>query len=178
VPLGPGRGKSFWHFARALRNVGDELTPFGTLNANASPDVGSGKSLTPFARMHLANASGPVAADVEVVDVLAGTAPVLVDIDGDTLATLVAAVEAWEAVPQPASTATARTADPAQASGRRLRLTLVRWTIGDMAFCSPLGQLWALGASSRAGSTLHLVSAGFPGLVATPPPGEPQLKPR
>ena len=157
LPLGPDRGRSFWQIARALWNVGDELTPFGTLKPNPPVDVGSGKSLTPFARMHLANASGPVAADAEVVDVVAGTAPVLVEVDCDTLAALLAprlaallaAVESWEAVPQPASTAMARTANAAHASRRRSRLAFVGWRIGDMVFSSPLGQLSALGPVLR-----------------------------
>ena len=57
-PGGPPPGRSFWHFARAALNAGDEgLIPAPTGKRNPPPGFGSGKLGTPLERMHLANAS-------------------------------------------------------------------------------------------------------------------------
>jgi hypothetical protein len=50
---------SFWHFAWAALNAGDEVSTPVVLKSSPRPALGSGKFVTPLARMHLANASGP-----------------------------------------------------------------------------------------------------------------------
>jgi hypothetical protein len=48
-------GRSFWHFARAAWNAGDEgSTPVPAWKTKPPPALGSGKLGTPFARMHRA----------------------------------------------------------------------------------------------------------------------------
>jgi len=49
---------SFWHFACAALNAGDEVSTPAVLKRGPVA-LGSGKFDTPLARMHLANASGP-----------------------------------------------------------------------------------------------------------------------
>ena len=51
---------NFWHFACAALNTGDVgLIPATVWNLAPPPGCGSGKLGTPFARIHLAKASGP-----------------------------------------------------------------------------------------------------------------------
>jgi hypothetical protein len=73
---------SFWHFACATLNAGAAgLFPTGMGNRAPPPGLGSGKLVTPFARMHLANASGPEPLSPGVVEPeLAARSPVVVTV--------------------------------------------------------------------------------------------------
>jgi hypothetical protein len=54
-PGNPPPGRSFWHFARAARTEGDEgSNPLPVWKRKLPLEFGSGKSGTPFARMHRA----------------------------------------------------------------------------------------------------------------------------
>ncbi|MFZ0377903.1 MAG: hypothetical protein WAL38_08765 [Solirubrobacteraceae bacterium] len=102
------------------------------MNSAAPPALGSGKSGTPLARMHLENASGPdawLAAGVVDPEVLApppavapdpvlAAAPALPAIDAEVL-------ELPALAPQPAASPPDRTAAAASMRARRERVSLL-----------------------------------------------------
>lgn len=75
-PGGPPAGRSLWHLSWAALNAGaDGSTPL-VLNVNPPPTFGSGKLGTPFARIHLENAT-PDGAPVTAAAVVLGAVAVL-----------------------------------------------------------------------------------------------------
>jgi len=121
----PGRPppRSLVHFARAASNAGDDgsIAP-PTWKVAPSEEPGSGKLVTPFERMHLANASPPVRKALAM--------------RGPELAAL--AVELCELLPHPATSRRAAVASSVARTRLRCRSVAVERPTGA-TFYDPVG---------------------------------------
>ena len=131
-PPGAPVGRSLRHLDMASRNAGDEPTAGETSNPTPCPGVGSGKFVTPLLRIQREKASPsdatvpePVALLVEAAaaEMVVALLPAAVEADSVAVLLVPAAAGAWEADPQPASTAPTRSAAAAvhARGGRRWR---------------------------------------------------------
>ena len=177
----PPPGRSFWHFACAAWNAGDE----GLIAAGMRkppPGLGSGKLGTPLERMHLANASpGPPAPEAAEPELAAPALVVLLDpaavaeaalgaLDAEVLAPPAAAAGGLEELPpHPATSTPVTSVARASRRARRERVSRFGWMLSCIWSPSAVLRVCASGLRDGRFGTVSLLKPERP----TGPAGRP-----